>query len=142
MLDGILSGEIYQVLEKAMNASTMQHRVISNNIANVNTPGFKASEVVFQNKLDKVINSREADFLPLKTTHSRHIPIEEAMTLDMIRPEIITRNETSLRNDDNNVDIDSEMARMAENTAYYSSLAQLTSGKLSGLRSVITDGRQ
>ena len=142
MLDGILSSDIYQVLEKALNASSMQHQVISNNIANVNTPGFKASEVVFQNKLDRVLNSREVNYMPLKVTHSSHIPIEENMTLDMIRPEIITRNETAMRNDDNNVDIDTEMAKMAENTAYYSSLAQITSTKIAGLRSVITDGRQ
>lgn len=142
MLDGILSSEIYQVLEKAMNASSLQHQVTSNNIANVNTPGFKASEVVFQNKLDRVLNAREAEYMPLAVTHQNHIPIEEHMTLDMIRPEIITRNETAMRNDDNNVDIDSEMAKMAENTAYYTSLAQITSNKISGLRSVITDGRQ
>lgn len=142
MIDGILSGELYKVLEKALNASSMQQRAIGNNIANVNTPGFKASEVVFQNKLDRVINSREADYLPIKTTHEKHIPIEEVMTLDMIRPEIITRNETAMRNDDNNVDIDAEMAKMAENTAYYSALAQITSAKLEGLRRAISEGRQ
>ena len=142
MIDSILSSEIYQVLEKALNASSMQHQVISNNIANVDTPGYKRSEVVFQSKLDSILNQQNKTYLPLSLTHPNHIPIVPNLKISDIDPEIVTRTETSLRSDKNNVDIDFEMAKMAENTAYYSAISQLTSLKLGMLQNVISDGRR
>ncbi len=142
MLDGILSSEIYQVLEKSLNASALQQQMISNNIANVDTPGYKRSEVVFKSKLDEIISGKDKTYLPLMITHTNHIPIVRELNLETLQPEIVANTETSLRNDGNNVDIDNEMAQLAENTAYYSSLAQLTSGKLGLLQTVITDGRR
>jgi len=142
MIDGILSSEIYQVLEKSLNAASLQHQLISNNIANVDTPGYKRSEVVFQSKLDALLNQTEKTYLPLKITHQNHIPIVPNISIDEIDPEIVLKNETSMRNDKNNVDIDFEMSKMAENTAYYSTLAQLTTLKLGMLQSVISDGRR
>jgi flagellar basal-body rod protein FlgB len=137
MIDGIISSEIYQILEKSLNASSLQQQMISNNIANVNTPGYKRSEVVFQSKLDQLIGGKDKAYLPLTVTNVNHISLSPSFTIDSLQPEIVTNNETSLRNDGNNVDIDSEMAKMAENTAYYSSMAQLTSSKLTSLMSLI-----
>ncbi|MCE5300223.1 MAG: flagellar basal body rod protein FlgB [Spirochaetia bacterium] len=139
MLEGILSGNIYQILEKSLNASALQQQMISNNIANVDTPGYKRSEVVFQSKLEQALNNTEKNYLPLMVTHKDHIQLTQDFSINSIEPEIVTNAETSMRNDGNNVDIDSEMAHMAENTAMYSSLAELTSMKLGMLKSVITD---
>jgi len=137
VIDGIISSEIYQILEKSLNASSLQQQMTSNNIANVNTPGYKRSEVVFQSKLDQVLNGAEKSYLPLAVTNKNHISFMPQMTIESVNPEIITNTETSSRNDGNNVDIDIEMSKMAENTAYYSTLAQLTSMKLGMLRDVI-----
>lgn len=142
MLESIFSSEIYQVLEKSLNAASLQHQIISNNIANIDTPGFKRSEVIFQNKLEQVLGLKEKNYLPLTITHKNHIQIVPELTINDINPEIVTKTETSLRTDENNVDIDFEMSKMAENTAYYSALAQLTSLKLKELLSVITEGRR
>lgn len=143
MIDAILaSSEAYQILEKALNASSLQHKMISNNIANVDTPGFKSTEVAFQSKLREVLNNQGKSYLPLKVTHPNHIPLTPDISVSEVEPEIITRTETTGRNDGNNVDIDMEMARLAENTAYYTSAAQLLSGKIGLLRSVISDGRR
>jgi flagellar basal-body rod protein FlgB len=142
MIDGIFSSELYQVLQKSLNAASMQHQMISNNISNVDTPGYKRSEVVFQSKLNEVLGTQDKSYLPMTVTHKNHIPIVPNLTINDINPEIVVNNETSLRTDGNNVDIDSEMTKLAENTAYYSSLAQLTSLKIGGLQSVISDGRK
>jgi flagellar basal-body rod protein FlgB len=142
MIDGIFGSEIYQVLEKSLNAASLQHQLISNNIANVDTPGYKKSEVVFQSKLDEVLSAKDKDYLPLMVTNKNHIPAVPNLTVDDINPEIVTNTETSLRTDENNVDIDSEMSKMADNTSYYASLAHLVSLKLGMLQSVVTDGRK
>jgi len=127
-----------KILEKSLNAASLQHQLITNNIANVDTPGFKASEVVFQSKLQQALDKTQDDYLRLKLTNKNHIPIVPEMTINNVEPEIVTRTETSLRTDDNNVDIDSEMSKMAENTVYYSTLSELMSLKLGMLKNVIT----
>ena len=142
MIDGVFSSEIYQILEKSLNAASWQHKLISNNIANINTPGYKTSEVVFKSKLKQILDAGEKTYLPLKLTHPNHIPVVPNFSIDKINPEIVTHTETSLRNDGNNVDIDREMAKLAENTTYYSSLAQLMTLKLGMLKNVISDGRR
>jgi len=116
--------------------------MISNNISNVDTPGYKRSEVVFQSMLNEALGLKDKQEMPLYVTHVNHIPISPVITVQKVEPEIVVNNETSLRADDNNVDIDSEMTKLAENTAFYSALAQLTSMKISGLQSVISEGRK
>lgn len=142
MIDGILSSDIFQIMEKSLNASAMQQQMLSNNIANVDTPGYKRSEVVFQSKLDQLLNNRGKEVFPMSVTDKMHIPAVETFTIDEIQPEIKMNTETSLRTDGNNVDIDSEMAKMAENTAYYGTIAQLVSLKLGMLQTAINDGRR
>lgn len=142
MIDGIFSSEIFQVLEKSLNSASLQHQMISNNISNVDTPGYKRAEVVFQSKLNEVLGLQDREYLQLTVTHKNHIPIVPNLTIADINPEILVNNETSMRADENNVDIDFEMTKLAENTAYYSSLAQLTSLKLGNLQSIISDGRK
>ncbi len=138
MIDAIFSSDTMQILQKSLNAASLQHQLITNNIANVDTPGFKASEVVFQSKLQQALDKTQNDYLRLKLTNKNHIPIVPEMTINNVEPEIVTRTETSLRTDDNNVDIDSEMSKMAENTVYYSTVAELMSLKLGMLKNVIT----
>lgn len=138
MIDAIFSSDTMKILEKSLNAASLQHQLITNNIANVDTPGFKASEVVFQSKLQQALDKTQDDYLRLKLTNKNHIPIVPEMTINNVEPEIVTRTETSLRTDDNNVDIDSEMSKMAENTVYYSTLSELMSLKLGMLKNVIT----
>jgi len=138
MIDAIFSSDTMKILEKSLNAASLQHQLITNNIANVDTPGFKASEVVFQSKLQEVLDKTQGDYLKLKLTNKNHIPIVPEVTVNNLEPQIVTRTETSLRTDDNNVDIDSEMSKMAENTIYYSTMAELLSLKLGMLKNVIT----
>ena len=49
MLEGIFSSEVYQVLEKSLNASSLQHKMISNNIANVIRPVLNGRKSISSN---------------------------------------------------------------------------------------------
>ena len=121
-------------LEKAMNGSALRHSVLANNISNVNTPGYKRSDVSFRATLDETLETE----LQLKTTNSAHLKTAETK----IAPKVITFSETSLRNDGNNVDVDMELATLAENNLYFNSLAQFLSSQLSILRQSISEGRR
>ncbi|MCE5284795.1 MAG: flagellar basal body rod protein FlgB [Pelosinus sp.] len=137
MLKSLLSAPYASVLEQAMSASSLRHKVISNNIANVNTPGFKKSEVAFEQILQQNIDN--GGNIPLSRTNAQHLPIRRSLT--EIAPQIHTINNTSFRNDGNNVDVDIEMAEMAKNNIYYDAVAQQMTKYYGNLKSVINGGK-
>jgi len=81
----------------------------------------------------------EARRLRLLVTHPGHFSGQTAATP---APQVVRDNTTSYRNDGNNVDIDVEMARLAENSIYYDALAKQMSYRLGALRSAIYEGRR
>ena len=88
------------LLEQVITAASMRHKVIANNIANVNTPGFKRSEVRFEEILHDAISTGQKK-LPMSVTHAQHLlPVHQTKPLT---PHTI--NETSMRTDGNNVDV-------------------------------------
>ncbi len=95
-------------LAKALNASWLRGEVISNNIANVDTPGYKRREVAFEGYLAEA----------LKNPNSKR-----SNKMRELVPKVYTDNaHLSYRLDGNNVDIDTEMAYMAQNQIKYNTL--------------------
>lgn len=147
MLDFLTNSRNINTLENSLKVSSLRHRVISNNIANVDTPFFKRSEVLFETYLKdhldnmekgKVVAEQTDDKLGLKTTNSRHIaPIKLPEQPPFLGAVIRTVDDLTMRTDGNNVDIDVEMADMAKNTIYYQAVAQRLNGYFSSLRTVI-----
>lgn len=144
MIERMFSGDTQRVLENAMRASGLRHEVIAHNLANVDTPGYKRSEVLFQDKLAAALAVAQNgdDQLKGTRTNGRHLPIGDIPLPGDVIGETVVRAETSLRADGNNVDLDAEMVKLSENTMLYQALAQLVKGKLAGLRSAITEGRR
>lgn len=138
MLNKIFNSGYNQLLTKAMDAANLRNEVIANNIANVETPGFKKSEVIFSEKIKKVLQNNK-NHGKLDITNPRHIAINPG-TISEVNPEIRTINSTSYRNDGNNVDIDTEMAELAKNKIYYDALSQSMSNEIRLLRLAITEG--
>ena len=136
MLDSLLKSTQVSVLEKALSASSLRHKVISNNIANVNTPKFKKSEVSFENQLALAMGEEKP---AISRTHVRHLPIKSIGI--NVEPTINTVTSTSFRSDGNNVDIDSEMAGLAKNSIYYDAVAQQINKYFAGIKSAISGGR-
>ena len=123
------------VLEQAVSASSLRQKVISNNIANVNTPLYKKSEVSFESMLQSAVGN---DKLPMMKTNKRHLPLQKD---GIPTPEVHVISNTSMRTDGNNVDIDVEMADLAKNNIYYNAVVQQLSGYFSGIKSAIKEGR-
>ncbi len=134
MVKSILSSPQESVLEQALGAASLRHKVIANNIANVNTPGFKKSDVVFEEKLAAAMAGKRAG---LTRTHAKHLPGRQG---DGFSPAVVTDTKTSLRTDGNNVDIDAEMANVAKNTIYYNAVAQQLGSYFSNLKTAIRGG--
>jgi flagellar basal-body rod protein FlgB len=144
VIERLLSSDMMSLVQRSLDAAALSHSVISNNLANVDTPGFKRSEVVFGERLKKALAQRgqEPQHLAAAKTDTAHLDFDAADDLDSIQPEIATDSQTTLRNDGNNVDIDKEMSLLAQNTVWYSTLAQLSQMQFSSLRSAITEGKR
>lgn len=126
-----MSGFSYDLIKKAMDVSSLRQKSISSNISNINTPDYKANRVKFEEYL------QNAKKVHIKKTDKRHFGIE---SIKDINPEMEKRDNISLRDDGNSVDIDIEMADLAANEIYYNVLTRQISSKLSNLNYVINKG--
>lgn len=110
------------MLERALDAESIRRKVISNNVANVDTPHFKRSEVDFESELKRVIDqniSLSENHYPGAVSDERHIPFIEKKDVKSVNSRINLDYSTSLRNDGNNVDIEKEMVDAAKNLMRY-----------------------
>ena len=135
MLEQIVSNRALDVMQRGMGAANLRQEVISHNIANVNTPNFKKSNVVFEDLLAKELDLDAEGGLKIVRTHDRHMPISfRGRALAKIELD----KSSSMRYDNNNVDIDVEMASLAKNSLYFNALARQVGAGFSQMRSVIT----
>ena len=136
MLDKIIGKTAF--LEKALSASWMKNEAITNNIANVNTPGYKRQDVRFEDLLTEMTD------LPMAETgkgNKKFMPVSSNAMRNSMEPYLVTDNNTRTRKDGSNVDVDVEMAEMAKNTIKYNGLVQIISSEYNKLKSAISGGR-
>jgi flagellar basal-body rod protein FlgB len=116
------------VLDKAADASWKRNEVISNNIANVDTPGFKRKDVQFESYLMQALTGDNS--LDQRVANIRMSNLEASIYTDS--------SNLSYRLDGNNVDIDTETANLAENQIRYYTLLDSMTQEFSRLKSVLT----
>ena len=107
-----------------MNAQQTNLEVIANNIANVDVPHFKRSEVNFESELKRAIMEMEQSKSPepVRITDNRHIPFQVPGDVRGVNPRVRLDFSTTYRNDGNNVDIEKEMVDSAKNMMRYNSI--------------------
>lgn len=119
----------YDLIKKGLDVSSLRQRGISSNLANINTPNYKANKVEFEGLLAK---AREG--ISMAKTHEKHFGIPRLDDVEAIEKK---RETTTLNDNGNNVDIDLEMSELAANEIYYSVLTRQMNSKLSNLNYVI-----
>ena len=122
-------------LEKGLDASWLRNQVITNNIANVETPNFKASSVEFESVFRAALKN---EGIALKSSRGFE---KASRRLEDVSPRVTKNRNTSMRMDGNNVDIDAENALLAKNTIYYNTLVQKLNTEYRKLRMAINEGR-
>ncbi|AIF43765.1 flagellar basal body rod protein FlgB [Virgibacillus sp. SK37] len=118
-------------LENALGYSSAKNKAISNNIANIDTPNYKAKDVAFNDVLKHNLSTLEA-----KRTHEKHFTFNNGDS----GFRTINKNSTGYNHNGNNVDVDKEMADLAKNQIYYQSLVDRINGKFGSLQKVIRGG--
>lgn len=116
---------------KYLNLGSFRHKLIAGNMANVATPGYKAEDIDFQKEFDRL--TTQTGHVVGMLTDENHIPVgaHEAKA-----PKV---NETKIKNGDvNSVDIDQEVADLAQNELLFTIGAELLKRKFDGMRNAIT----
>ncbi|NUK29111.1 flagellar basal body rod protein FlgB [Parageobacillus sp. VR-IP] len=122
-----------KMLEQGLDYAALREKVIANNIANADTPNYKAKDVQFKAELVRAMHSLEA-----KRTNPKHLPFSHSMNEKFV---VATKGNLVYNHNGNDVDIDREMSNLAENQIYYNALIERLSGNLTTLKTVIRGGK-
>jgi flagellar basal-body rod protein FlgB len=105
-----------KLLEHMMNIAAYRQRILSSNVANADTPGYKAKDISFQTELKRAVSGSKSDYNVYETV-----------------PSMISR-------DGNTVSLDIEMTKVAENHLLFSTAAQILAMKFRMMKDVAKGG--
>ena len=127
-----MSGSNIKLLENYINYLSAKSKVINKNIANIGTDNYKREEVEFKNILNNNISSM------LKTTNEKHINDAQPNSANY---EIVEDKSKNMPSGKNNVDIDTEMMNLAENTIRFKFASKKIAMHYKELQKIIHGGR-
>ena len=116
--------------QKFLDLASLRHKLVSGNVANVSTAGYRAKDIDFKKEFARA--TQVGQHQQVHMTHANHIPTsthpDRPAKVESIKPKIEELN---------SVDIDQEISKMAQNELLYSVGARLIQRKLEGLRKAI-----
>jgi len=119
--------------QTALNVRAYRQQVIASNIANADTPNFKARDVDFRAALAGALGGKTND-VAMKTTSARHIAGAASGTFDA---SLKYRNEEQGAIDGNTVNMDVERAAFAENSVQYQASVTFINGLLTSMQRAV-----
>lgn len=148
------------ILEKGLDASWKKNEVIANNIANVDTAGFKASHVEFESVFRDTLGTDSDSFFSNDSTNSNAFQSRELIqqfnngtadksnvtssgqnNIDNLSKINIIQDGNISQVNGNSVDIDSEMSELAKNAILYDTITYSMNKELGRLKTIINEGR-
>lgn len=126
-----LNDPLMGALVKTLDRAALQQKVTAQNIANLNTPGYKRSYIKFNEEMNKAK-------LSLWRTNPGHM-LPGGAQAEELRLQV--ESDTSMRSDGNNVDLDREMLDLVTNQLRYNTLIQTISDRFAKWQKVINEGR-
>ena len=133
---GIFS-ETFSVLQRSLDLRHMRHNLIVSNIANADTPHYRAFDLMVKEAL---AGNAGVKNLAIVRTSPGHISGGRTLSAHATR-EVTDASQFVFRGDGSSVDIDKEMTKLAENNLMYNALAQILAKKFQGPKSVIQSGK-
>jgi flagellar basal-body rod protein FlgB len=132
MFDVVSQDKTYGMLEEAMNIASARHSLIASNLANIDTPGYKAKDIAFKEELKVALDRAHNTDL---SQASGSFTYERRYT-----PSVFESADTTARQDGNTVDLDQQLGKLAKTTSVYSKASTLYSMKLKLLKQALQGG--
>lgn len=123
-----LFGKTINMLDTLTDYRSERNKVITSNIANMDTPDYKPSDYVFKDDLSTAMDAR----ILMKRTHQKHFPNAG---------DEISKNDFKMVTSEEKVDLDTEMTNLAENHLMYNLTVELLARKFKGIRSILTEAK-
>lgn len=130
----LLFDGLHQGLQRVLDLRQAQHGLTATNLANADTPGYKAKVIPFEEILGAAVGESEG----LRRTNARHL---SGVGGDVSSPEVEELEAPPWALDGNSVVAEREAARLAENAMLFSGVSQGLSRRLAMLRYAAGDGR-
>jgi flagellar basal-body rod protein FlgB len=108
------------LLSKLLDVANLRHRVIAQNMANINTPDYHRLDVSFEEAFTKRLGK------------------DSKLDAGSLAPKVMEASGGPVRGDGNNVDLDAEIGRLGKNAFLHNTYVQLLAGNLAMMRSAIT----
>jgi flagellar basal-body rod protein FlgB len=125
-------------LTTALNFRDMKNNLIASNVANANTPGFKAKKIDFEAALARALDVDGQ--MQMNATDERHFNVGGG-GFNNLEPEIYDNPNGVVSPDGNSVDVEAEMAQMAENKLMFDALVQLINKKMGIMKYAINSDK-
>ncbi|GMO44124.1 MAG: flagellar basal body rod protein FlgB [Termitinemataceae bacterium] len=126
------------LLHRSLDAQTVRREVIANNLANAEVKDFKRSEVNFESSLKKALDSeKQKPVIELKRTDPRHLSNYNPQNYQDVQPRRVLDYLTQTKNNNNNVDPETEINLLVENQLMYQLLAQSAQFEFDQVNSVL-----
>ena len=116
----LFGGDTRQLMYKSLDATALRSRVIAENLANVETPGYQRKEVNFEDQLQNALKMK----LAAQQTQPGHLPSGKGLDLAKVQAFVYEPKDATLPGEINNVDVDMEGSKMAENQILYTYLTK------------------
>lgn len=123
---------------ESLNHRLTRNKVVTSNITNAETPGYRAIGYSFEEQLQALAGKDEP--FPMRTTHDRHFRSSHLLEDGTVESDVFVRPTESVSEDGNTVDMDGEMADLAENQTLYRATIDLINRKLGTIRYAISNG--
>ncbi len=144
----MLSDITTAALERGLSGAYARQLAIADNLANIETPGYQAKEVRFEQSLRAAIEAERSTggttgVSPVGIART-HVPHSEAAgtrrgLIEAVQPRVGPKN-AAARHDGNTVNLEAEMVAMSKNSLHYKMLARLLAKKLRMMRRAINGG--
>jgi flagellar basal-body rod protein FlgB len=130
-----INDKTLQALAAGLKFREMRQEIISSNVANAETPGYKAKKLDFEEALARALDVDGQ--MNMKGSDGRHFNVGSG-SFENLEPEIYDNPNGVVSENGNTVDREQEMAQMAQNKIMYDALVQLMNKKLGQIRYVVS----
>lgn len=133
-----LFGTDVKLVGKVLDMQLQRQNVVTSNMANVKTPGYKARKLMFEDELQAALGLNGKG--KLTRTHEKHMPV--IMDPDGFSAEWEKAFKPRVVHGEDRVNIDKEMATMAKTSLHYNALATVMKSRFEGLKTLIQEGQK
>lgn len=124
-------------LGASLNMRLLRQDVVSSNIANAETPGYKAKKVDFEEALSRALDHEGLG--KMHASSKEHFLMGQG-AISRARADVYDNPDVNVTNDGNTVDMEKELSDLAENSILYKAALQLINKKLGAMRYAASDG--